>query len=209
MARTGRPREFDEDAVVARATEVFWERGYGATSMQDLVDALGVQRGSLYGTFGSKRSLLLLALAHYRAEVARRLAALEGPGPVLPALRAFLAAPLGPRAAPLGAGCLMGNTALELAPEDTEIADAVREGFAALENLLRRALTRAHDSGELPAGDPGTQARLLVTTHQGLHVLARTAPDPARLDDVVDAVLAALGASSPAMESDGRTAPRR
>ncbi|MCZ9342618.1 TetR/AcrR family transcriptional regulator, partial [Streptomyces sp. TRM76130] len=55
MARTGRPREFDKDQTLTRALELFWSRGYGATSIQDLVDALGVERGSLYGAFGDKR----------------------------------------------------------------------------------------------------------------------------------------------------------
>jgi hypothetical protein len=52
---TGRPREFDKDRTLQRALELFWSRGYGATSIQDLVDALGVERGSLYGAFGDKR----------------------------------------------------------------------------------------------------------------------------------------------------------
>ena len=60
-----RPREFDEDRVKEALTRVFWEKGYEATTMQDLVDATGLLKGSLYGAFGDKQALYMIALAHY------------------------------------------------------------------------------------------------------------------------------------------------
>ncbi|MFE0856924.1 TetR/AcrR family transcriptional regulator [Streptomyces mutabilis] len=63
VARTGRPREFDKEQTLERALKLFWSRGYGATSIQDLVDALSVERGSLYGTFGDKRRFYLEAVS--------------------------------------------------------------------------------------------------------------------------------------------------
>src|SRR4051812_41199008 len=94
MVRTGRPREFDENAVVQLAMELFWQRGYTATSIQDLVDALGIQRGSLYAAYGSKEALLLRALACYRESTTPALTGLAGDGPVLPHLRDYLSGSL-------------------------------------------------------------------------------------------------------------------
>lgn len=192
MTRTGRPREFDEREVVDAAKELFWTRGYVATSVSDLVDELGLQRGSLYGAFGDKHGLFLRALARYVEDSRLWLADLEQ-GPVLPALRALL---LGQLAAPRGAdlrGCLLGNTAVEVERDDEAARALVHQGLGAFEEALRAALERAHESGELPPGDSGAQARMLLAFVQGLHVIARAEPTPSRLVDAVDTVLAALG----------------
>ena len=66
--RRGRPREYDPDAALVRATESFWERGYSGTSLDELSEATGMNRPSLYGAFGDKRDLYLKTLAHYREE---------------------------------------------------------------------------------------------------------------------------------------------
>ena len=68
-----RPREFDEEEVIDKAVEVFWAKGYEATSMQDLIDAMGIQRGSLYGTFGGKQNLFLKSLKRYSVTVVKKL----------------------------------------------------------------------------------------------------------------------------------------
>lgn len=191
MARRGRQREFDEDAAVAAITRVFWSQGYATTSIQDLVDASGVQRASLYGAFGNKKALLLLALARYRADVTATLKILQDDTPVvLPALREFLMIPLAPSRPRMG--CLLGNTAVEVSTHDDDIGGVVREGFAALEKALRLALERAYRSGELPERNSAAQARMLMAVQQGLQVIARTAPDPVRFVDSVDAVLCSL-----------------
>ena len=79
MSRTGRPRAFDETTVLARARDLFWARGYGATSVQDLVDGLSLQRGSLYGAFGDKRALYFKAVTLYVTENRQRLEAALDP----------------------------------------------------------------------------------------------------------------------------------
>ena len=86
MARTGRPRAFDTQQALARARDLFWSRGYAATSVQDLVDELGVQRGSLYAAFGDKHDLYLKAVALYDSENREQLEAVLRDSPVLPAL---------------------------------------------------------------------------------------------------------------------------
>lgn len=192
MARTGRPREFDEDEVVTAARDLFWERGYEATSVQDLVDELGLTRGSLYGAFGDKRGLFARALDRYVADTDALFAGADADGPALPRLRAILMAAL---EAPSGAprrGCMLGNTAVELSGSDPAAADVVRAGFSLTEATFRGLLERAQASGELPRGDAGAQARLLLALLQGLQVLARTEADPTRLAVAVDAALDGL-----------------
>ena len=72
----GRSKAFNEELVLDKAIEVFWAKGYEATSIQDLVDAMGIQRGSLYGTFGSKQELFLKSLDRYSLVVVKDLLAL-------------------------------------------------------------------------------------------------------------------------------------
>ena len=120
------------------------------------------------------------------------LGSLEGDGPVLPRIRSLLLGILEPSRGK-SIGCLLGNTAVELAPGDVAATDTVRTGFALLEDAFERALVHGRATGELPErGDAAAQARLLLVLFQGLHVLAQAEPDPARLTDAVDAALAAL-----------------
>lgn len=192
---TGRPREFDETEVVRAARDLFWRRGYHATSVADLVDGLGVLRGSLYGAFGDKHGLFLRALASYAEEMHAVAAPLREDGPMLPRVRAVLMGVLDAGARRPGYGCMLGNTATELLPDDGEAAAIVAATFAALEGALTEAFARGQATGEVRAGvTPGALARLFVALSEGLHVLARSERDPARLRDAVDAAMASVAA---------------
>lgn len=189
MART---KEFDPDSALRAAMDLFWRKGYEATSMQDLVDGLGIGRASIYATFGSKHELYLLALDRYAEE--RRLEALERlarPGPVLPAVRALVRAILeGALTDPRG--CLMTNTAVECAPGNRPVTRRVESNWDGLETSFAGALVRARSQGELAMDkDPLALARLIVTLVQGLRVMAKV-PDPRRMRDAVDLVLSLL-----------------
>lgn len=191
----GRPREFDRDRALERAMEAFWARGYRATSVQDLVDCMGIHRGSLYGTFGDKRALFLAALERYEGMVARRLLeTLEGPGSGKEAIRRFFAAKIrhamDRRRPP---GCLMTNSAIERAPPDPDAAGRVRASLEKMEGAFHRALVRARDAGELdPGRDLRALARFLTSSAQGLSVMARARPQRGILEDIVRTTLAAL-----------------
>ncbi|GAB4358585.1 MAG: TetR/AcrR family transcriptional regulator [Kiloniellaceae bacterium] len=190
-----RPREFDREAVVAQALALFWRQGYQATSVQDLVEATGVNRGSLYDTFGDKHGLFLAAVEHYRATVsARRLARLEEPGPLRDRIAAFYQGIID---FALGEGrllgCLMTNSTVELAPHDRDTRLAVAANMGAMEAAFRRVLTRAKKNGELAADkSPGDLARFFTATANGLNVMAKAAPQRATLSSVVRVALQAL-----------------
>jgi TetR/AcrR family transcriptional regulator, transcriptional repressor for nem operon len=190
-----RPRSFEREEVVAKALAVFWRQGYQATSVQDMVAATGLNRGSLYDTFGDKHGLFLEVVEHYRAHVsARRLARLEEPGPARQKIATFFSDMV---AFSLGEGrllgCLMTNSAVELAPHDRDTRLAVAANMAAMEAAFRRVLTRAKKSGELAADkSPADLARFLTATANGLRVMAKVNPDRATLTSVVRVALQAL-----------------
>jgi TetR/AcrR family transcriptional repressor of nem operon len=189
MARTGRPRSFQDRDVVDRAKDTFWQRGYAATSMRDLKEQVGVLPGSLYGAFGDKHALYIRALERY-ADGTRAAAAPLLDAPVLPQLRNLLTDILTAACTTPGRGCMLGNTAAELLPGDDTVGRVVRDAFRELESAIEQALALGQQTGEVRENlDCGAQARLLVAVMQGLHIVARTEPDPRRLDDVIDAVL--------------------
>ena len=194
MARTGRPRAFDPDQALARARDLFWTRGYSATSVQDLVDELGVQRGSLYAAFGDKHDLYLRAVALYAKENRDNLEAMLRDGPVLPVLRRMLLEPsslTGARDA-TRRGCLVGNTTAELVPGDDEARALAAIAFDGFIEVVSAALARAQASGEVTASTtPEAQARMLLLLFQGSAVVSRA---HAGLESGIDAALDALRA---------------
>ncbi|HEV2148907.1 MAG TPA: TetR/AcrR family transcriptional regulator [Longimicrobiaceae bacterium] len=191
-----RPKEFDRDEVLDRALEAFWTHGYEATSMQDLVEAMGIHRGSLYDTFGDKHALFLAALDRYeRVWVSRVVERLEEEGALREVLRRIFdevvqeAASCSPRR-----GCLTTNSAVELAPRDPRVAARVAAAFGRVEEAFCTALTRAREHGEFGGDlDPRAVARFLTSSIQGLRVLARSGAERGTLRDVVDVTLRVVG----------------
>ncbi|NBE52209.1 TetR/AcrR family transcriptional regulator [Streptomyces boluensis] len=193
MART---KEFDPDVALDAALELFWRRGYEATSMADLVAHLGIGRASLYATFGGKRELYLKAMDRYvQTRNPALLAELSQPGPVLPAVRAVVR-----RFAEEAAddqlrlnGCLVTNTAAELAPHDSVAARRVEVSWDHIETPLYAALVRAQAQGELPEGrDPRALSRMLLVLLQGVRVVGKASSDPARVRDAAEQALELL-----------------
>ncbi|GAA5048747.1 TetR/AcrR family transcriptional repressor of nem operon [Thermocatellispora tengchongensis] len=190
MART---KEFDPEAALRAALELFWERGYEATSMADLVEHLGIARASLYSTFGGKHELYMKALyAYTEARDVDPIAMLAQPGPTLPAVRALIElyteeSVNEPR------GCMIVNAAAEMLPGDRTVARFVEANWAALEAALTTAFIRARAQGELPEGrDPQALARFVLVFLQGLKVMAKGSPDPARLRQAAAQALSML-----------------
>ncbi|MQY06721.1 TetR/AcrR family transcriptional regulator [Actinomadura macrotermitis] len=191
----GRAKQFDPDVAVERAMQVFWRKGYGATSPQDLVDALGIGKGSLYNAFGSKHALFELALRRYRDEQAVQLIELlERPGPVPVRLREALELLVRMDLDdPDRKGCMAVNAAAELGGVDQVATDLVRRMLERTESAFQALVEEGQRSGQI---DPGRDARklasLLLTTMIGMRLTARTADGPDRLNRVVDALLDSL-----------------
>ncbi|MFF4364583.1 TetR/AcrR family transcriptional regulator [Streptomyces sp. NPDC001594] len=193
MART---KEFDPEAALQSALELFWRRGYEATSMADVVEHLGIGRASIYATFGSKHELYLKALDRYNENRdSGLLGELSLPGPALPAVRTVVrrfAAEANSRER-RSMGCFVTNTAAELGAHDPAAARRVEASWGHIETLLHSALVRAQAQGELPADrDPHGLARMLLVLMQGLRVVGKVSDDPRRVRDAAEQALRLL-----------------
>ena len=191
MART---KEFDPDAALQAAMELFWAKGYEATSVADLVEHLGIGRGSLYATFGDKHQLYLAALRRYQETQPPVVELLSQPGPVLPAVRALVE-----RYAEEAAGdterrgCMLVNAATERLPADRQVARVVEAGWDTLETALTAALIRARAQGELsPDKDPRALARFLLVVLQGIRVVGKGEASASRVRDAAAQAFAIL-----------------
>jgi len=189
-----RPKEFDPDLAVEQAMHVFWRKGYEATSVSDLTDALGIGRASLYGTFGSKDAIYAAALERYRLlEGARALSCLSADGTARDKVRAlFERLASGGLADPENRGCLVLNAAMER-PHDPATSAQVRGALGAIELALAGVLAEGQERGELDgAKDPRELARFLTTALQGVRLMAKATRDPRVLDDTIAVALRAL-----------------
>lgn len=190
-----RPKAFDEDVALMQAMELFWEQGYTATSLAQLTACMGINRQSLYDTYGDKRGLFLKALDRYCIMIADRLLGpLTRPASGLDAIKAgvvaligFLTDPPKPRA------CLMANTAMEIAPHDRTVADKVRGFHRDMERAFAAALANARRRGEIArTTDPDALAAYLVSIVNGMAVAAKAGATKARLHSIAAVALTAL-----------------
>lgn len=191
-----RPREFDPDEVLDRSMHEFWRRGYRDTSVGDIVDATGVRPGSLYNAFhGGKRELFMGALERYaKLVVPQKLGELEQPDASLAQIRAYFDGLVQDLLTPAGrAGCLMVNSTVELAAEDSEVSKIVRGHMRRLEQNAERALRNAKERGEVAAEvDPAAKAIQLMATAMGLMVVGKTEPGREVLETIVASAFADL-----------------
>ncbi|MBA7662417.1 HTH-type transcriptional repressor ComR [subsurface metagenome] len=189
-------KQFDRDAALEKAMLTFWARGYEATSVQDLVDSMGLNRGSLYATFGDKHALFLEALRMYDREVRERLLkSLREKFPPKVAVRELLRTfERQPTKNSPGNGCFLTNTALELAAHDKEARKIVAESQEQIETFFAEAIKAGQHRGDIDREiPPQGVARGLLATFIGLVVLTRSRPEPALLRSIVDDAIRRLG----------------
>lgn len=188
-----RSKEYDEEEVLRKAMELFWQQGYEKTSMQDLVEHMGIHRRSMYDTFGDKHSLFMKSLERYvemmgskiRAQVNKQQTAKQ-------AIRSLFELVIQQQELqPIG--CMMVNTAVELALHDPEAAETVTKSFSRTENLLRELLLRGQKSGEIPEHhDVDKLSLFLNNSLVGLRVIAKTTDDKEKLNAIIDMSLEVL-----------------
>ena len=189
-------KQFDRDEVLDKAMKVFWSRGFEATSMQTLVERTGINRGSLYATYGDKRALFLASLRMYDDRMRRkRLAALEASASPRAAVRRLLQA-----FAEIGSdraenyGCFLTNTALELAAHDPEAGAIVAGAQTEIEAFFARMIRKGQQEGDISAGvRPKETARALLAALIGLAVLSRSRPERGLLNGIVEEAVGRLG----------------
>ena len=193
MART---KDFDETEVLAKAIKLFWQKGYNGTSMQDLVDNLGISRSSLYDTYGDKHQLYLKALQSYRqSEAIKRDKVLNGTIPAKVAIRQLMDLTILEMIRDKqNKGCFLINSAVETAPHDKETNAIIYENEQQLENAFYEVLKRGQGNGEISAKqDPRALARFLFTTMVGIRVTGKSATDKAVFEDIINLTMSVLG----------------
>lgn len=190
-----RPREFEIDDALERAMQVFWAKGYEATSLDDLCEATGLGRSSLYAAFGDKQALYVRALDRYEdAAVERISAAITAAPSAKQGIAAFIARIIDSIVAGPGrSGCFIGNCAAELVRGDRSGAARVRRSLDRIETTFRKALKDAQANGELPAtADIAALARFITSGIQGLRLVGKANPDRAALEDIAAVMLRCL-----------------
>lgn len=195
-----RPREFDEAAALDAAIQCFWSRGYEATSVRDLADAMGIVGPSLYNTFGDKRTLYRQALERYvERGFCDRVRRFESQLAPRAAIGAFFDEIIEMSLADdQRKGCMIVNSALELAPHDAEFQAALAVVLRDMEAFFHRCVKAGQDAGAINASLPADDlARMLLGLLMGLRVLARSRPEPELLRGLVRPALTLLDGTAP------------
>ncbi len=198
-----RPIAFNRDHVLDQAVRVFWLQGYSGTSIKNLVDATGLQPGSLYAAFGDKRGLFLAALDAYFTKMRQALfGVLHNDKPPTERLSNFFNQLIKESCDdPDRKGCLLINTLSEIPVQDAEINSRLQQMFAEVEAELQQLLTECQATGHLNQHqNPALLAKFLVNGIFGLRIYNKTQPDFASLKSIVEYLLATVfSPNSPAL----------
>ena len=192
MART---KDFDENEVLTKAIQLFWHKGYNGTSMQDLVEALGISRSSLYDTYTDKHTLFIKALESYQnagnAKIQEIIDQNDSAKDTIEKLLKLTTNELvGDKQQK---GCFMVNAEVEVAPHDTEVRDIVCKTEQRVEESFYIAIKKGQEKGEIISKqDARALARFLYNAVKGIQVLAKSSTDKAFFDDIINTTLSVL-----------------
>ncbi len=193
MART---KDFDEKEVLGKAIRLFWHKGYNGTSMQDLVDGLGISRSSLYDTYGDKHTLYIKALESYQVSsggemcdlISKAASAKEAVKQLLEYITRNLLSDEQHK------GCFMVNAGVEVAPHDDEVNKLLCKNEQQLENVFYNTIKKGQESGEISASkDAMALTRFIANTVKGIQVSAKSTTDRAFFDDIILTTMSVLG----------------
>jgi TetR/AcrR family transcriptional repressor of nem operon len=189
-----RPREFNEATVLEAAMRCFWAQGYELTSVRDLAEQMGITGASLYNAFGDKRSLYRRALGYYLEQSVRERITRVERLPPYAAIRAFFDEIIERSVTDKQRrGCMLVNSALEVAPYDAEFKRLVSKEMIFIEAFFRRRIIAGQQDGTISAIRPAAElAKMLLSVLLGIRVLARTRPQRVVLEGAADSVLELL-----------------
>lgn len=193
MRKMARNKEFDEDEVLLKAMRLFWEQGYEKTSINDLVECMGIHRRSLYDTFGDKHQLFLKATERYTKFLnmyfQTGINRTDSSKQALSFLFDFIIEGYEDKPS----GCLLVNIATELAPWDLEVDVKVGESFDRMEQLVADLIQSGQKNEEFATTrDANELAENIHNTMIGLRVLARTSTSREKLHRIADGAMAML-----------------
>lgn len=192
MART---KDFDEDEVLKKAVNLFWLKGYNATSMQDLVDGLGISRSSLYDTYGDKHTLFIKALESYQsANSVQMCGVINSNKPVKEIIRELLKMIAGELLSDSAQkGCFMVNAEVEVGPHDAEVNQLICAADQQVQDALVMVIKKGQESGQIKnTRDALALSRFIYSTVKGIQVIAKSTNDKAVFEDIIKMALSVL-----------------
>lgn len=192
MART---KDFDENEVLTKAIQLFWYKGYNATSMQDLVDALGISRSSLYDTYTDKHTLFVKALESYQNTGAVKIQEIiDNSGSAKETIKKLLEFATNELLCDKQQkGCFMVNAEVEVAPHDAEVNNLVCKNDQQMEEVFYQVIQKGKDSGEIKnRQDARALARFIFNAVKGIRVTAKSTTDKTVFDDIIALTISAL-----------------
>lgn len=192
-----RSLEFDREETLTKIMELFWRKGYKATSIKDIVEHTDLRPGSIYNSFGNKKSLFMAVISHYeKHRTSQMIKILYGSGSPLENIRRFFNNIIETPEERKSIGCLLSNTAVELAPHDSEIARSTGNAMQKIENAFVDCLNRAVEVRELPKEtDTKSLATYLATCTHGLLVTGKTMPDKERIKNIVEIIMTTINSN--------------
>lgn len=196
----GRPRQFDEENVLDAAAQIFWAKGYEATSTRELSDATELTPASMYNAFGDKRGLFLRAMDHYlNSTLHDRIARSECLPSAAEALTHFFTESIDRVLNdPEQRGCMLVNTALEARPGDPELSAYVADEMRRIEAFFQRVITRGQKTGEFPKTHKAEEfAAEFLALLMGVRVLARVRPEARLFNNLMRPAFAQIGLAWP------------
>jgi TetR/AcrR family transcriptional repressor of nem operon len=192
MART---KDFDENEVLAKAIQLFWYKGYNGTSMQDLVDGLGISRSSLYDTYTDKHTLFVKSLESYQASASGKMQEIiSNSGSAKDTVKKLLEFVtnelLGDKQQK---GCFIVNAEVEVAPHDAEVNNLVCKNDQQMEEVFYLVIKKGQDDGEIKnQQDARALSRFIFNTVKGIRVTAKSTIDKSVFDDIIKLTVSAL-----------------
>jgi TetR/AcrR family transcriptional repressor of nem operon len=191
----GRPLEYDPDQALNAAMHVFWQHGYEATSLQALLQAMGLSKSSLYQGFGGKKELFLRCVDRYGEGIANTMQSLrDNTGSGVEFIEQLLLASASEaRRSGARRGCLLMNTATEFAQKDPEIASRVSFAFGSLRRHLKAAVEQGQSRGEITREkDAEVLASYLLSSLGGIKTMVKGGVDEAGIKEIVSVIVRAL-----------------
>jgi TetR/AcrR family transcriptional repressor of nem operon len=193
MART---KDFDEEEVLNKAIQLFWQKGYNGTSMQDLVDHLGISRSSLYDTYTDKHTLFVKALESYQCSGTAKIQEITGQvGSAKNAVKRLLEFTTNDLLNDeQQKGCFMVNAKVEAAPHDAEVQSVLCRNDQQMEEAFLQIIQKGKDSGEISNPmDSLALARFVLNAVKGMQVTAKSTTDRAVFNDIIQLTISVLG----------------
>ncbi|RZJ65538.1 MAG: TetR/AcrR family transcriptional regulator [Flavobacterium sp.] len=192
MART---KDFDESDVLGKAVCLFWHKGYNGTSMQELVDHLGISRSSLYDTFTDKHNLYLKSLEHYQQSSSGRMCTIVNNATsfkdAIKQLLELLTSDL--LKDEQSKGCFLVNAEVEVAAHDEKVKEIIAKNEQGIEDAFHCAIKKGQDNGEIPKRQEARAlARFIMNNVKGIQVSSKSVADKQFFADIIDTTLSVL-----------------